>query len=143
METNDESSNPIVLKLKEFSSSIRKSQPTVFCVKCGSTEVDQNAIYKLRCINCGNFGLWDGLSFAIARDGSAYNAVSSFENLEFRPGWHKNHWHSEAIKALQEFSESILKYEPDYPPRPKTDSDFRQLEEAWNQFKERMDELLS
>ena len=34
-------------KLEEFTRSIGSYKPVVFCVKCGSTTPDQNAIYKL------------------------------------------------------------------------------------------------
>lgn len=42
--------------------------PVVFCVKCGSTKLDQNFINELRCYDCGNTAPWDGHRFSINRD---------------------------------------------------------------------------
>lgn len=44
--------------------------PVVFCVKCGSTLVDQASLSLLRCCDCGNSTPWDGRSFSINRDAS-------------------------------------------------------------------------
>lgn len=41
--------------------------PVVFCVRCGSTCIDQNFIHELRCYDCGNSLPWDGLKFSINR----------------------------------------------------------------------------
>lgn len=30
------------------------SLPVVFCVKCGSTRIDQNSLTELRCYECAN-----------------------------------------------------------------------------------------
>lgn len=42
-------------------------RPVVFCVKCGSTRIDQNSSTELRCYECGNTVPWDADSFSIRR----------------------------------------------------------------------------
>jgi hypothetical protein len=144
----DESLNPILVKLKQFAESIKSNQPIVFCVKCGSTLIDQTAIYKLSCLTCGNFTLWDGYNLAIARDGSAYDAAHSFENLEYHSGHYKD-WHFLAIKEIQDFARSAIEFIPTSVTNSEGGFDsarwgaeYQQLIEQWTSFKSRMDRLI-
>jgi predicted RNA-binding Zn-ribbon protein involved in translation (DUF1610 family) len=149
MEDNrDEPSNPILIKLKQFAESIKSNQPIVFCVKCGSTLIDQTAIYKLSCLTCGNSTLWDGYNFAIARDGSAYDAAHSFENLEYHFGHFKD-WHFLAIKEIQDFARSAIEFIPKSVTYLEGGSDverrgagYQQLVEQWRTFKSQMNKLI-
>lgn len=61
MATNTES------KLETHRDSIREHKPIVFCVKCGSTRIDQNSINELRCYDCENTMVWDASKFSIRR----------------------------------------------------------------------------
>jgi|ERR1043165_1385450 hypothetical protein len=145
----DESSNPLLEKLKTFSESIKSYQPIVFCVECGSTEVIQQAIYRLSCLKCGNSGPWNGYSFAIARDGSAYDAASSFRTLEYFSDYYKD-WHMTAIKAIHKFARNLTAHIPRVETKLHDDTDiakggdeFESLVEEWNRCKTEVDRLLS
>jgi len=52
---------------KRHDETYRESRPVVFCVRCGSTRLDQNSITELRCYDCGNTLPWDGTLFGIRR----------------------------------------------------------------------------
>ncbi len=53
-----------------------KSGPAVvFCVRCGSSKIDQPALDRLVCEDCHNSIAWDGLSFGLARCGGIVQAL--------------------------------------------------------------------
>jgi len=52
--------------------------PVVFCVRCGSTHVDQNFLTELRCYDCGNTLAWDGLKFGVNRYATEATAPERF-----------------------------------------------------------------
>lgn len=57
--------------------------PVVFCVKCGSTNLDQNSVTEIRCYNCGNSAMWDSSRFSIRRGvepNSESDVVKAVEN---------------------------------------------------------------
>jgi len=57
-------------RISKFKKTIKEQAPVVFCVKCGSTHVDQNSIDRIRCYECGNEIPWDAARFSIARNQS-------------------------------------------------------------------------
>lgn len=68
-------------KMRQHRESIVLFKPIVFCVKCGSTCIDQNSSTELRCYECGNTVPWDSGSFSIRRwsdefgEGDAQRAI--------------------------------------------------------------------
>ena len=67
-------------RLTKFRKSINENLPIVFCVKCGSTHLDQNSIDELRCYDCGNRMEWNAKRFSIARNKSLQDALNAFRN---------------------------------------------------------------
>ena len=65
-------------RLKTFNQSVKENLPVVFCVKCGSTHLDQNFINELKCYNCDNSMKWDGILFSISRNKSEQDAITAF-----------------------------------------------------------------
>lgn len=56
-------------RLKRHVMTVREGYlPVVFCVKCGSTVIDQNSPDELRCYTCQNTMAWDNSLFSINRD---------------------------------------------------------------------------
>jgi hypothetical protein len=56
-------------KIERFLKSKDEHLPVIFCVRCGSTHLDQNFIDELRCYECGNVSRhWNGKKFSIARN---------------------------------------------------------------------------
>jgi len=140
--TNDER-KPVRGKLKEFAESIKTRKPIVFCVQCGSTSIDQTAIYKLECSNCGAHALWDGFTFGIARDGGEHDAKSSFENRESRLNHHQD-WHFLAIREMQVLSRSIIDLIPVWRSgeTEKEGAMYEEMVRKWEEGKARIDEFL-
>ena len=67
-------------QLIKFKQSIKEQVPVVFCVKCGSTHVDQNSINELRCYDCGNRLKWDARKFSISRNKDLRDVMSAIRN---------------------------------------------------------------
>ena len=57
----------LVTKRERFRDTASRHANVVCCVRCGSTNVDQNSLDELHCYECGNCLAWDGLVFTIAR----------------------------------------------------------------------------
>ena len=57
----------LVAKLERFRETAGYQANIVYCVRCGSTNIDQNSLHELHCCDCDNRLAWDGLSFGIAR----------------------------------------------------------------------------
>ena len=70
-------------KLKKFREDIKKFTAVVFCVKCGSTHIDQNFKNQLRCYNCGNkIETWDGDKFSIVRAHGAKEPIYELTDVK-------------------------------------------------------------
>jgi tRNA(Ile2) C34 agmatinyltransferase TiaS len=70
-------------KLKRHRKSYRESKPVVFCVRCGSTTVDQNSPNELRCYECGTTISWNCKKFSIRRSsGGEYDVISAFKEAK-------------------------------------------------------------
>lgn len=54
-------------KAERHDKTYQEYKPVVFCVRCGSTRLDQNSITQLACYDCGNTIPWDGTLFSIRR----------------------------------------------------------------------------
>ena len=67
-------------RLRKFKQSIKEQVPVVFCVKCGSTHIDQNSVEELRCYDCGNRLSWDAKKFSISRNKDFRDVVSAIKN---------------------------------------------------------------
>jgi hypothetical protein len=65
----EENQNPSVKeRLERHAECLREERyPVVFCVRCGSTHIDQNSLTELRCYDCGNTLAWDGSRFGVNR----------------------------------------------------------------------------
>ena len=57
----------VVRKVEHFRETATRQANFVFCVHCGSTNIDQNSLHELYCYDCENRMAWDGLAFGIAR----------------------------------------------------------------------------
>ena len=64
-------------KILQFRKDYPETKNVVFCIKCGSTDVDQNYRNQLLCNHCGNFSIWDSSRFSIACDGKEHDVVSA------------------------------------------------------------------
>jgi hypothetical protein len=133
----------VVDKKAKFDDSLKKSQPIVFCVECGSTFVDQNAIYALRCGDCGNEILWNGTKFSISRNSEFDDETSAFENVERRKQREKD-WHGSLIAEIQAFSSYFigLIFPMGEEGFAKSGREYEALVERWNQHKSEVDALL-
>jgi len=56
------------VKLKRHRETYAQTRAIVFCVRCGSTTVDQNFTTELRCYECGTTLEWNSRKFSIRRD---------------------------------------------------------------------------
>ena len=137
-------------KLQKFQEDIKRRHAVVFCVRCGSTAIDQNFRSELRCYDCGNTLLWDADRFSVARDISPdHDAASAFRSFEKQQLQHGEHdWHGGILKATQAFTD-IVGTIPIYPePSPQgrqdrlSSEDLRRLCEAWCDCRTRINALL-
>lgn len=132
---DDDSTRPGVTQLARFTESVVSNQNVLFCVRCGSSVVDQNSIDSLRCVNCGNTALWNGHRFGIARNASLDDVASAL-----RPPARLDYFDdpfSQVIKALQEFGEIAIRFDTTELEKGKA----AKLAEAWNDCKEKIDRL--
>lgn len=134
-------------QLDEFRHSRRR--PIIFCVKCGSLEVEQNSLHALQCLNCRNTLFWNGYRFSIARENYAEeDAKSAFVTAkEFGPEQWKPDWHINIIRALWKFSdvinENVYMASTIDPNIGKSGEEFEELVRAWEKCKEQIDIALS
>lgn len=91
--------------LTTFAESVRKRQSIVFCVQCGSTSIDQNFIYQLRCYNCGNSLPWNGYRFSIARKQEINDVAQS---LQMAMSDSFSDWHAELEQAAGFFMQAVV-----------------------------------
>jgi|GEM_PF-2681405 len=131
-------------QLSEFKR--QRQRPIVFCVKCGSLEVEQNSVNVLLCLNCRNQIFWNGRRFAIAREAYAEeDAVMSFTS-EAPSHWRKD-WHFNIVHALWAFSDEVIANihmtSIDDPNLGKSSEEYEELVRAWNKCKEEIDVALS
>src|SRR5262249_30979129 len=75
-------------RVKRFVETKETSQPIVFCVTCGSVNVIQAFIYTIQCLDCNTTSDWDATRFAIAREGSPYDALDSFRGPRGESTWY-------------------------------------------------------
>lgn len=75
-------------KILRHRKSLKTSNPpVVFCVRCGSTNLDQNSLTEIMCYDCENTIPWNGDLFSIRRglDPSAESDVTdALEGAERR-----------------------------------------------------------
>jgi len=91
--------------LKTYMESIEKYQPIVFCVSCGSTNLDQNSVSQIQCYDCRNKGIWNGQKFSIARKGRPNDVISAI-----RPPtdpFYFSNWRRQMLLSLEEFFQSV------------------------------------
>lgn len=69
-------------KIRRHNQTFNDFRPVVFCVRCGSTRVDQNSLTQLRCYDCDNTTAWNGLLFSIRRDKSTSDVTRAFDNAD-------------------------------------------------------------
>lgn len=137
MNIDDSSVNPAAAKLETFSSSVARHQPIIFCVNCGSTNLDQNSTYMLQCYDCRGIALWDGHSFGVARRGSVQDVAHAL-----RPPARADYfddWHSQMIQALHEFGRTAVQSGATTPEGDEAG----QLIEEWNRCKAKIDGLIN
>jgi ribosomal protein L37AE/L43A len=64
-------------KIKKFVETFPQKKAMVVCVKCGSTEIDQNDLNLLKCYTCGNTMPWNAAEkFAVIRIGTLDNETN-------------------------------------------------------------------
>jgi hypothetical protein len=70
-------------KLAKHRETFARFRPVVFCVRCGSTRLDQNSINELRCYDCDNVLPWDGTLFSIRRYSTdTHDVTTAFETAD-------------------------------------------------------------
>lgn len=135
-------------KLREFSNG--RTRPMVFCVNCGSLEVEQTAVHALDCLNCNNRLFWNGYRFSIARERYAEEDVASaiMAEQDFRENdRYRRDWHFNIFRALWQFSD-VANVGPfmtsiNDPNVGKTGEEFEDLVRAWEKCKADIDLALS
>ena len=89
-------------------------------------------------INCRNTALWNGYSFAIARDGSSNDAEQAFQAAENADAW--NDWHFRLIRELQEFGKIVVDLIPMYENGTPQESEA--LLKEWIRRRETIEDLI-
>ena len=87
-----------------ISSSPRK--PTLFCVNCGSTDIEQYAISELGCRNCDQRFPWNGLRFSIARPNQGVDDVAFSLRALLTSSY--DEWHREIEDRLWNFQRRVV-----------------------------------
>lgn len=100
-------------KLTTFLDNPLNRNATVFCVACGSRNVDQNSVFKLRCANCGNEMVWDATRFGIARRSDENDAIRIFLYAEKMVKYESGtDWREEIHRTLIPFILSVIQAMP-------------------------------
>jgi hypothetical protein len=131
MQYSTEDVNKILTKYAE---SISRHRPVIFCVKCGSTRLDQNSITELQCYDCGNIQSWNAFRFAVAREGKISDVESAIESAAT---YSFDDWHIELERVAQEFANEVVNdcMLPEGGTR-------QSLETLWAVCKENIDRLI-
>jgi hypothetical protein len=127
-------------KLETFQESFKTLKPTVFCVNCGSTNLDQSGIFVLECYNCDAKGIWNGQAFGIARGGEMHDVLSAYTPPE--DPFYFSGWRNQMCVSLEEFFlnvESTVIGEEDSI----TEKQLTELQEDWNKLQKRIELFLS
>jgi hypothetical protein len=108
--------------------------PVLFCVNCGSINLDQNSVFQIQCYDCRQKAFWNGLKFAIARGGHPHDVLQLVTPAQ-EGFW--DDWHSQMNLAVHELGE-LLNQIPN-----QSDSDERKvMKENWERLKTKIDSLL-
>ena len=137
---NDNAQSSKEVRIKTFLASVASSKPIVFCVDCGSTRLDQNFFYELRCYNCGNTTNWDGFKFSIARNGDIEDVEAAIESKEASTRF--DDWQCLSYNVLQSFARTVMQVSPEGNQNALTEESYRELIEAWNECKSNIERLL-
>lgn len=140
MDIDDTPINPAEAReaiLKTFSTTVTRRQPIIFCVNCGSTNLDQNSKYMLQCYDCRGVALWDGHSFGIARQGRVEDVAHAL-TPPARSDYFGD-WHSQMIQTLHEFGRAAVQS----GATTLDDAEAVQLIEEWNRCKAKIDGLIN
>lgn len=93
-------------RLVKFGEDSSKYKNVIFCVNCGSTNIDQNSITELRCYSCHKSIVWNSFSFGIARN--EQNLDDVFKSLTRLNKSSYDEWHEELTNGLLGFLEEVL-----------------------------------
>jgi hypothetical protein len=137
--------SPIMNKhLEQFREDIARGKSVVFCVKCGSTMIDQNFRYQLKCYNCGNISVWDADRFSIARDANEHDVLSGFRAAAQPPRADPGDWYDPILSSLLPLIHKL----PDMPvvfggtSRQIQREDFDELVRLWQDARTRIDAVI-
>lgn len=91
--------------LGTYIDSLKKNQPVVFCVNCGSTNLDQNSTSEIQCYNCRVKGIWNGKKFGVARNGRIQDVISAITPPT--DPFYFTDWRSQMLLSIEEFFQSV------------------------------------
>jgi len=131
-------------ELEEFRKSSRNFSGTVFCAKCGSTNLDQNFPYQLRCYNCGTISIWDATRFSISRRNCENDVIDGIRFAAQAPKPDDGSWKLAILTELLPFLHDLTELHGyaheggDQIAR----SDFAKLAESWSTARTAVDAVL-
>jgi hypothetical protein len=135
-------------KLEKFAKQIIADSPTtpvVFCLNCGSVNIDQNSVSQLQCYDCREVSLWNGRKFGIARGGHLNDVRNAL--LPASEGYWEN-WHAQTVTALYEFGRDVTQAvsvgldKREVASMDLQPDQYQELKEAWETTKNKIDRLL-
>lgn len=115
--------------------------PVLFCLNCGSIELDQNDVFSIECYNCHQTSLWNGLKFGITRSASVDEVAKML--MPAQEGYWED-WRSQLILSILNFGKVIteLRYSADSNDSPKSQLEHKELmklKEQWRVMKTLID----
>ncbi|HLM00234.1 MAG TPA: hypothetical protein VK400_04200, partial [Pyrinomonadaceae bacterium] len=119
--------------------SIKTNKPVIFCVNCGSTNLDQNSVSQIQCYDCGNEGIWSGQKFGIAKDGDPHYVISSI--MPPADPFYFADWRSQMLLSLEEFFQSVDSTVIATDDMI-TNADYQKLLEEWKRLQNRIELFL-
>lgn len=103
---SEDSGKNLQAKLQAFEQDSALGTCSIFCVNCGSTRLDQNSLYELKCYNCNQGTFWNSLRFGVARQISSIadvrNALTNFRDSSY------DEWHQQIEERLGHFLQLLL-----------------------------------
>lgn len=130
--TNDE----IQTRIHTFNKSQEIHGTVIFCVNCGSTNLDQNSINQLHCYNCRQVMTWNGFRFSIGRPRTVdkYDVPRTFERFAESS---YDEWHRQVEDGVGNFIQAIV--EDALSPTDFSEARLEELEKKWERCKKVVD----
>ena len=135
-------------KVERFVETMKSgSTPVVFCFNCGSTNLDQNAVFHIQCYECRNSELWNGLKFAICRKGDVRETASMLRDVPPIDSEYWNNWQSQSKLEILSFGKLLANLTTSTNDESSAKSNlkseqYEEIKKAWEELKIKMDKLI-